>query len=264
VTAGDVTGAGGDVAGVRLGSAIVSLVEPHPGHGVAFHRWYERDHFYAGCLSGPGFFAGRRFVATRALKALRAPAGATPFGGDLGRGSFLALYWLDADLEEQAVAWSVEAFHALRDAGRIFAPADVAHAGFYRVAHVASRDPDGVPAALALDHPFPGLALTLVETRDADALAAWQREQTTRGPVALSVGLAPRPRPPGAIQAVDSSAWPDRVAWLHFLDADPARAWDASFGDHAARLEAAGVGRLVFASPFRPTIPGTDRYADEI
>jgi len=260
MAAGDAT----DVSGIRLGSAIVSLVEPHPGQGLAFHRWYERDHFYAGCLSGPGFFAGRRFVATRAHKALRAPAGAAPFGGALGRGSFLALYWLDADREEEAVAWSIGAFHALRDAGRIFSAADVAHAGFYSVAHAASRDPDGVPPALALDHPFPGLALTLVETRDANALAAWQREHATHGPVALSVGLAPRPRPPGAIQAADASAWPDRVAWLHFLDAEPAGVWAESFGDHAARLEAAGVGRLVFASPFRPTIPGSDRYADEI
>jgi hypothetical protein len=54
------------------------------------------------------------------------------------------------------------------------------------------------------------------------------------------------------------------MAWLHFLDADPDEAWPASFGDHAARLEAAGVGRLVFAAPFRPTVPGTDRYADEV
>lgn len=254
--------AGDDVTGVRLGGAIVSLVEPHPGQALAFHRWYERDHFYAGCLSGPGFFAGRRFVATRALKTLRVPAGATPFGGPLDRGTYLALYWLDADLEEQAIAWSVEAFHRLRDAGRLFAPADLAHAGYYHVDHATTRDADGVPAALALDHPFPGLVLTLVETRDPDALAAWQREET-RGAVALSVGLAPRPRPPGALQAVDSPAWPDRMAWLHFLDAEPATVFTATFGDRAARLEAAGVGRLVFAAPFLPTLPGTDRYADE-
>jgi hypothetical protein len=214
-------------------------------------------------MTGPGFFAGRRFVATRALKALRQPAGTEVFGGDLGRGSFLALYWLDADREEQAVAWSIDAFHELRDAGRIFQPADVVHAGFYRVSWSHGRDADGVPAALALDHPFAGLALTLIETHEPEALAAWQREQGGDGPVALSVGLAPRPRPPGAIQKADSSAWPDRVAWLHFLDAEPAEAWDAAFGDRAARLEAAGVGRLVFAGPFRPTVPGSDRFADE-
>jgi len=251
-----------DAPGIRLGGAIVSLVEPHPGQAVAFHRWYERDHFYAGCMTGPGFFAGRRFVATRALKALRAPAGATVFGGSLARGSFLALYWLDADREEEAVAWSIDAFHALRDAGRIFRPADLVHAGFYRVAWSHARDADGVPPPLALDHPFAGVALTLVETGDPEALAEFQAA-TPRGAVALSVGLAPRPRPTGAVQAADSSAWPDRMAWLHFLDADPADAWGDAFGDHAARLEAAGVGRLVFAGPFAPTVPGSDRFADE-
>jgi len=57
--------------GVALGSILVSLLEPTPGSARDFNRWYERDHFYAGCMSGEHFFAGRRFVATRALKDLR-------------------------------------------------------------------------------------------------------------------------------------------------------------------------------------------------
>ena len=48
----------------------------------------ERDHFYAGCLSGPGFFAGRRFVATRALKARRYPEAAPALGDDPARGAW--------------------------------------------------------------------------------------------------------------------------------------------------------------------------------
>ena len=61
-----------DVGGdVRLGSMLFTLVEPHRGFEVAYNRWYERDHFYAGCMVGPWLFAGRRFVATRALKDLR-------------------------------------------------------------------------------------------------------------------------------------------------------------------------------------------------
>lgn len=253
-----------EIAGIRLGGAIVSLVEPHPGQALSFHRWYERDHFYAGCMAGPGFFAGRRFVATRALKKLRGPGGDAPaFGSDLGRGSFLALYWLDADREEEAIAWSIETFHALRDAGRIFSPADLVHAGFYRVAHAYCRDAHGVPAPLALDHPFPGLAMTWVETGDPEALAEFEAHEITRGAVALSVELAPRPRPARALNATDLAAWPRRRVWLHFLDAEPHAAWPAAFGDHGARLEAAGVGRLVFASPFRPTVPGSDRYVDE-
>ena len=58
---------------VKLGSMLLTLVEPHRGHEVAYNRWYERDHFYAGCMVGPYNFAGRRFVATADLKALRDP-----------------------------------------------------------------------------------------------------------------------------------------------------------------------------------------------
>jgi len=56
---------------IRLGSALFTLVEPHRGHEVAYNRWYERDHFYAGCMIGPWYFAGRRWVCTRELKDLR-------------------------------------------------------------------------------------------------------------------------------------------------------------------------------------------------
>ena len=78
---------------VKLGSILFTLVEPHKGHEVAYHRWYERDHFYAGCMIGPYNFAGRRFVSTRDLKGLRYPAESEITSGPSARGSYLALYW---------------------------------------------------------------------------------------------------------------------------------------------------------------------------
>ena len=42
---------------VRTGSMLYTLVDPNKGHEVAYNRWYERDHFYAGCLIGPWLFA---------------------------------------------------------------------------------------------------------------------------------------------------------------------------------------------------------------
>src|SRR6478752_496182 len=59
---------------VRLGGALVTIVEPHKGHEVAYNRWYERDHFYAGCMIGAWNISGQRFVATKDLKDLRYPA----------------------------------------------------------------------------------------------------------------------------------------------------------------------------------------------
>ena len=60
-------------APITLGSLLFTMVEPHRGHEVAYNRWYERDHFYAGCMIGAYQFAGDRFVATRRLKDLRYP-----------------------------------------------------------------------------------------------------------------------------------------------------------------------------------------------
>ena len=50
---------------VRVGSMLFTLVDPEKGHEVAYNRWYERDHFYAGCMVGPWLFAGSRWVAPR-------------------------------------------------------------------------------------------------------------------------------------------------------------------------------------------------------
>jgi len=75
---------------VKVGSMLLTLVDPHKGFEAAYNRWYERDHYIAGCLIGPYNFAGSRWVATRELKDLRwgtappgsasasAPASATP------------------------------------------------------------------------------------------------------------------------------------------------------------------------------------------
>ena len=78
---------------IRLGGALVTMVEPHRGHEVEYNRWYERDHFYAGCMIGAWTISGARFVATRDLKALRYPAD-SPVCPDPKSGSYLALYWV--------------------------------------------------------------------------------------------------------------------------------------------------------------------------
>ena len=59
---------------VKVGSMLLTLVEPNPGFERAYNRWYERDHYYGGCMVGPWLFAGSRWVATRPLKDLRWPA----------------------------------------------------------------------------------------------------------------------------------------------------------------------------------------------
>jgi len=63
---------------------LYTQVDPEPGYEVDYNRWYERDHFYGGCLVGPYLFAGSRWVAPRALKDLRV-LGVTTNAGYLAR-----------------------------------------------------------------------------------------------------------------------------------------------------------------------------------
>src|SRR3954468_24891623 len=78
---------------VRLGSMLFTMVEPHRGHEVEYNRWYERDHFYAGCMVGAWTISGGRYVATARHKAVRYPAD-SPIVPELAAGSYVALYWV--------------------------------------------------------------------------------------------------------------------------------------------------------------------------
>ena len=60
--------------GADLGHALITMVEPHPGHERQYNRWYEDDHFIAGAMAMPWMYAGRRWVATGDLQRLRYPA----------------------------------------------------------------------------------------------------------------------------------------------------------------------------------------------
>jgi hypothetical protein len=56
----------------------------------------------------------------------------------------------------------------------------------------------------------------------------------------------------------------DRFLQLYFLDEHPLEVFDDRFGDLGKEFDASGLGRILFVSPFLATVPGTDRYADEL
>jgi hypothetical protein len=256
---------------VELGSVLVSLLDPEPGREAAFHRWYERDHFYSGVMIGPWFFAGRRFVATRAMKDLRYPE-PTPVLRELREGSYLTLYWILAGHHEEAASWSTKQVRELIANGRMLPGRRPIHAGFYRHRWTASRDADGVPAELALDHPYAGVVLVTIDRAPEQAAAVerfFREEHLPRilpgSPAALCLGLEPMPLPADVPAYIPRP--PDlerRALHVYFLEEDPRRAWRTLFAPQGRLLEAAGLGRVSLAAPFVPTIPGTDRYADEL
>ena len=63
-----------EIPEIKLGTVLFSIAEAKPGHEKEYNRWYERDHFFAGCMVGANFFSGRRWVATKPMKAQRFPA----------------------------------------------------------------------------------------------------------------------------------------------------------------------------------------------
>ncbi|MHB8669878.1 MAG: hypothetical protein ACYDAD_04840 [Acidimicrobiales bacterium] len=263
--------------GIKLGTMLFTMVEPRPGHEVEYNRWYERDHFYAGCMVGAWNFSGARFVATRRLKDLRYPRQPNPITPDPGAGSYLALYWILAGHHDEWNRWAVDQVNWLHENDRMFAERDHIHTLLYRYEWGAQRDPEGVSAELALDHRYPGLVAVVGELADGvdpAQLASWYRDDLLppiMGESGSSVSqvLAFSPLPllgdaPGDVPRAEASD--RRFLHLWFLDRDPEQEWDrgACLGDHGTALEKAGMGRVLFASPFVPTVVGTDTYADEL
>lgn len=242
---------------IRLGSALFTLVEPHRGHEVAYNRWYERDHFYAGCMVGPWLFAGRRWVATRDEKARRSGTRPDLFG-DGDPGTYLAIYFVIEGKHDEHFAWGLEQVQWLHANDRMFPERDHVHTLLYDQPWSVGRDDDGVPPELALDHPYAALVVQVVEADDGEALRAWLHEQRAAAP-AIGQTIAMRPVPLAADAPVFQSG----------LDGLERRTLLLRFGDgpvddvvDQASLDGAPGVEVLWSSPFRPTIPGTDTYTD--
>ena len=260
---------------VALGSMLFTLVEPHRGHEVAYNRWYERDHFYAGCMIGPWLFAGSRWVATRALKDLRLPAG-SPFARPLDAGSYLAIYWIHADHPDDHFRWAGEQVHHLYATGRGFKERSHVHTGLYDFRSAVQRDADPVPVELALDHRYRGLAVASLErapgASDA-ALDAWlEREALPKllaaSPIATAALFTPHatagsPTENAPMDLGSAPGGPERRLALCFLECDPRECWER-LRAFASAVDASGLARALFVAPFLPTVIGTDTYTDQL
>ncbi|HEV2361873.1 MAG TPA: hypothetical protein VGS21_09250 [Acidimicrobiales bacterium] len=257
---------------VKVETMLFTLVDPNKGHEVAYNRWYERDHFYGGCMIGPWLFAGGRFVATRRLKDLRFPS-ESPFAQPVDAGSYLAIYWMHEGHVDEHLDWAGKQVRRLYADGRGFAERTHAHTGLYDLASVAYRDADPVPLELALDHKYPGLAVTVLEPVEG-ATAAGVQEGPGRtllaagSPFAICASFTVRhsaatgtANVPMAL-GTDGGAQ-DRILQLWFADSPVADVWP-EVAAYAAAVADAGLGVVTFAAPFQPTVVGTDRYTDEL
>jgi hypothetical protein len=258
---------------IRIGTMLYTLVEPHRGKEVAYNRWYERDHFYAGCQIGAYNFAGARFVSTAPLKALRYPKGDDALVADPQIGSYLGLYYVLDGHHDEWNRWAVDQVNVLHGAGRMFTERDHIHTGLYRFEWEHRREEDGVPAELTLDHRFPGMVSVFVEAGSGatpEQVGEWYRNDylpsvLPGSPVATVLGFSPLPLladAPGDVPRDDAAG--QRLMMLWFLDDAPGASWDAVFADQGGALAASGLGRVLWASPFIGTVPGTDTYTDQL
>lgn len=263
---------------VKVGGALITLVEPHPGFEAAYNRWYEDDHFYSGAMAGPWVFAGRRFVATRALRSRRA-AVESPIAAPADSGCYLSVYWMTAGQEAAAERWG---YHAMADSltprGRGFAERSHVYTAFHRFQWAVRRDEGPLRPETSLAHPFPGLFLEVVDAPSAqgfESLSSWLSEAVPAAlagsDAAICLAFTPVPFAQGVMASsatTSSVADPEGVGHqlclLWFVDGEPAD----EFGDVLARLHqdlaTTGRGELRFSGPFLPTVPGTDRYVSEL
>jgi hypothetical protein len=258
---------------IELGTILFTMVEPRRGHEVEYNRWYEEDHFYAGCMIGAYQFAGDRFVATRDLKRLRYPA-VSPMTPDPAVGSYLALYWILDGFHDEWNRWAVDQVKDLHASGRMFPERDHIHTVLYD--HQWSLRPAGrgTSIELALDRPYTGLVVNVGEVAEGhtfDDVEAWTRD--VWGPAAFGqpwgpdlIGAStPMPLLPDAPPDVPRVENADRrFLQLHFLTHDPAEGWEAGYGRFGAELEASGLATHLWTAPFIQTVVGTDIYTDQL
>jgi hypothetical protein len=259
---------------VKVGSMLLTLVEPAPGFERAYNRWYERDHFYGGCMVGPWLFAGSRWVATRALKDLRWPAEST-VARPTDAGSYLAVYWVEQGHHHDHFAdWSIHQVRDLYASGRGFAERTHVHTSTFGYVGASYRDDDPVPVELALDHGYDGLivlwwdAATGTGADLADELASGYVPDLLAGSpveiVASWVPSSPDADDQGAPMDLGSPAGgPDRLVQLLFVGGDTVAALD-QVRDVTEAVESAGTAVLQLAAPFFRTVVGTDAYVDEL
>ncbi len=258
---------------VKVGSMLFTMVDPHVGHEVAYNRWYERDHFYGGCMIGPGILAGGRWVATRALKDLRTPA-TSPFASPVDAGSYLALYFIHDGHVKEHFDWAGKQVGWLYQNGRGFTERSHAHTCLYDFAGAVYAPGETVSIELALDHRFPTLGVVVTEPRGgADdqthvdavraAFSGVLNDGTTRILSSWRLrggGVQGNANAPMSLGT--DGGQPDRLVHLIFGDrpaVDAVRRYHA-----AAEALDTDVAEATFVSSFLPTNIGTDDYTDQL
>jgi len=261
---------------VKVGSMLLTMVDPHRGFEHAYNRWYERDHYYAGCMVGPHMFAGSRWVAPRELKGRRWPADDTSVADPPDAGSYVSIYWVEqGHHSDHFDDWARPQVRWLYESGRGFPERRHIHTVLFDNLGSVYRDDDPVPIELALDHHFDGLVSVyldaldgatapqfveraseqllpnLVKGSDIEIASSWTPSAGENDPRDVPMDLGSK------------AGGPERVLHLLFVGGDVKQAL-AGVRDYTDAVEAAGLARTRLVAPFYRTVIGTDTYVDDL
>lgn len=267
--------AGVDDYPVKVGSMLLTMVDPHKGFESAYNRWYERDHFYAGCMEGPWQIAGSRWVATREMKDLR--WGTTAVADPIDAGSYVAIYWVEAGHHKDWDDWALPQVQELYANGRGFLERSHVHTATFDHVGAAYRDADPVPVELALDHHYDAIVAIWLDGLGGVDAQGLHDKLVAGAPLAalldgstIEIASSWTPRPEfrnsreGAPMALGSPGGQEnRVCQLFFVGGD-VRQVLPRFRAYTDALAAAGVADTALVAPFLRTVVGTDTYVDQI
>jgi hypothetical protein len=257
---------------MKVGSMLLTLVDPNKGYEAAYNRWYERDHYIAGCLIGPYNFAGSRWVATREMKDLR--WGGTQVADPIDAGSYVAIYWIQDGHHGDWDKWALEQVGWLYSNGRGFSERSHVHTVTFDYVGTAYRDADPVPVELALDHHYDAIVGVWLDAREGDAAALQDRlsgplkELLDGSDIEIASGWTPRPefrnsRDSAPMSLGTPGGQENRLCQVFFVGGDVRQSLPR-FRAYTDRLEADGIADTLLVAPFLRTVVGTDTYVDQL
>jgi hypothetical protein len=260
---------------VKVGSMLLTMVDPNPGFERAYNRWYERDHFYAGCMVGPYLFAGSRWVATRDLKDLRWPDGDETVAKPTNSGSYVSIYWVEKEHhDDHFVDFARPQVRWLYANNRGFPERTHVHTVLFDHLGSVYRDADPVPVELALDHVYDGIVVAWFDATEGDAadLHATLSGQLLPGLLqGSSIEIVSSWTPSAGENAErnepmdlgSNAGGSERLCQLFFLHGD-VRDSLGVLHNYTTAIEDGGLARTRLVAPFVRTVVGTDRYVDDL
>jgi hypothetical protein len=151
----------------------------------------------------------------------------------------------------------------------MFPERDHIHTVLYEYLWDVGRDADGVPVELALEHPYQAMHVLIGERNDDVDMGdvdAWFKDKLPGALAGTKIGQVAAFKAMPLLDDAPPDVPRDPATNRRFMQmwfAEDASGFDV-VQSVAKEFDGSGLGSIVFASPFKTTIPGTDTYTDQL